>query len=53
MRVEEIQPVVKELVAANLIMRKGHGAYQVTDPFVQQMWLERKTMDAALRTPAA
>lgn len=52
-RVEEIQPVVKELVAANLIMRKGHGEYLVTDPFVQEMWLERKTMDAALRPPAA
>ena len=52
-RVDEIQPVVKELVAANLIMRKGHGEYLVTDPFVQEMWLERKDMDPALRTPAA
>ncbi len=34
-RVEEIQPVANELLAANLIMRRGHGLYGVTDPFVQ------------------
>jgi hypothetical protein len=37
-RVEEIQPVVNELLAANVLMRLGHGLYGVTDPFVQEIW---------------
>ena len=31
-RIEEIQPAVNELLAANLIMRRSHGVYGVTDP---------------------
>jgi hypothetical protein len=30
-RIEEIQPVANELLASNLIMRRGHGVYGVTD----------------------
>jgi hypothetical protein len=41
-RVEEIQPVVNELLAANVLMRRGHGLYGVTDPFVQEIWRERQ-----------
>ena len=44
-RVEEIQPVVNDLLATNLIMRRGHGMYGVTDPFVQEIWREKKTLD--------
>jgi hypothetical protein len=40
-RVEEIQPVVNELLAANVLMRVGHGLYGVSDPFVQEIWRER------------
>jgi len=43
-RVGEIQPVVNELLGANLIMRRGHGTYGVTDPFVQEIWRERKAL---------
>jgi hypothetical protein len=43
-RVDEIQPVVNELLAANLIMRRGHGMYGVTDPFVQEMWREKRAL---------
>ncbi|WP_371858043.1 hypothetical protein [Pseudomonas sp. B14(2017)] len=43
-RVEEIQPVANELLAANLIMRRGHGLYGVTDPFVQEIWRERQEL---------
>jgi hypothetical protein len=45
-RVEEIQPVVNDLLAANLIMRRGHGMYGVTDPFVQQIWREKKALES-------
>jgi hypothetical protein len=44
-RVEEIQPSVNDLLAANLIMRRGHGMYGVTDPFVQEIWREKKALD--------
>ena len=44
-RVEEIQPVVNELLAANLILRKGHGTYGITDPFVQEIWREKKALE--------
>jgi hypothetical protein len=44
-RVEETQRIVNELLAANLIMRKGHGLYGVTDPFVQEIWRERKALE--------
>lgn len=43
-RVEEIQPVANELLAANLIMRLGHGIYGITDPFVQEIWREKQIM---------
>lgn len=43
-RVDEIQPVANELLAANLIMRRGHGLYGVTDPFVQEIWRERQAV---------
>jgi len=40
--VEEIQPVVNALLAANVLMRVGHGLYGVSDPFVQDIWRERQ-----------
>ena len=43
-RVEEVQPVANELLAANLIMRRGHGIYGITDPFVQEIWREKQIM---------
>jgi hypothetical protein len=41
-KIEEIQPVVNELMDANIIMRRGHGLYGVTDPFVQDTWREKQ-----------
>ena len=41
LRVEEIQPVVNELLGANGLIRLGHGLYGVTDPFVQVIWRQR------------
>lgn len=43
-KVEEIQPVVNALMADNLIMRKGHGAYTVSDPFVGAIWRESQRL---------
>lgn len=43
-KVEEIQPVVNELTSANLVMRRGHGLYGITDPFVQEAWREKQSM---------
>lgn len=44
-RIEEIQPVVNELMAANIVMRRGHGLYGITDPFVQEIWREKKRLE--------
>lgn len=41
-KVEEIQPVVNDLMDANLIMRRAHGLYGITDPFVQEAWREKQ-----------
>jgi hypothetical protein len=47
-RVEEVQPAVNDLLAANLIMRRSHGIYGVSDSFVQDTWLEKKRLTRAL-----
>jgi hypothetical protein len=39
---DQVQRVAEELRDANVILRKGHGIYAVTDPFVQAVWRERK-----------
>lgn len=41
-RVEEIQPVLNGLLAANVLMRLGHGLFGVSDPFVGEIWRERQ-----------
>nr|WP_308606846.1 ATP-binding protein [Massilia sp. DJPM01] len=43
-KVEEIQPVVNELMGANIIMRRGHGLYGVADPSVQETWREKQQL---------
>jgi hypothetical protein len=47
-RIEEIQPVVNELMDANLIMRRGHGLYGFSDPYVQEIWRERQALAGSL-----
>lgn len=42
-RIEEIQPVAMDLLNANLLIRRGHGMYEISDPFVKEVWMERKT----------
>ena len=43
-KIEEIQPLVNEMLAANLIMRRAHGVYGIADPSVQQAWRERQSL---------
>ena len=43
-KVDEIQPVVNELMGSNLVMRRGHGLYGITDPFVQEAWREKQSL---------
>jgi hypothetical protein len=38
----QVQNLVERLINANLIARPGHGIYTVADPFVRQVWLERR-----------
>ncbi len=37
--VPQVQNTIDRLIAANLILRTGHGVYDVTDPFVRDAWL--------------
>jgi len=39
---DQVQRVADDLRNANIIMRKSHGMYCVTDPFVRQAWLAHK-----------
>ena len=41
-RLEEVQPAINDLLAANLILRKGHGIYGLSDPFMGQLWREKQ-----------
>ncbi|SAY39011.1 ATP-binding protein, partial [Candidatus Synechococcus spongiarum] len=41
-RIDEIQPVVNELVAENILMHPSHGHYEVTDPYVKEIWREHQ-----------
>jgi len=43
-RADEVQAVLNELMAANIVMRRGHGLYGLTDPFVQEIWKERNAL---------
>jgi hypothetical protein len=43
-RVDEVQAVLKDLMDANIVMRRGHGLFGLTDPFVQEIWRERRAL---------
>lgn len=38
---DQVQRITRDLALENVIMRVAHGRYQVSDPFVRQMWAER------------
>lgn len=43
-KVGKIQPALNDLIAANLLMRRGHGLYGIADPSVQETWKERQQL---------
>jgi hypothetical protein len=43
-RADEVQAVLNELMVANVVMRRGHGLYGLTDPFVQEIWAKRNAL---------
>ncbi len=43
---DEVQRVLNDLLAENLVMRSERGRYVVTDPFVQSAWMERKLLES-------
>lgn len=49
---DQVQRVADDLRNANIIMRKSHGVYCVTDPFVRRAWLAHKAQPGAVRPPA-
>jgi hypothetical protein len=49
-RADEVQAVLSQLMSANIVMRRGHGFYGLTDQFVQEIWRERT---ALMQPPAS
>jgi len=45
---QEVQGIIGQLTAANLLMRVKHGHYGVTDPFVEKAWMARLQADRLL-----
>jgi len=43
-QIDEIQPVVKELLADNILMRPSPGRYDVSDPYVKEICRERQSL---------
>lgn len=41
-------PALDRLVAANLIVRRGRGTFEVADPFVKRVWLQQLQMRQTL-----
>ena len=48
-----MSPAIDKLVAANLIVRKGHGNFDVADPLIRHVWLQRLQMRQTLASPTA
>lgn len=44
----DMTPAIDKLVAANLIIRKGHGNFDIADPFVKLVWLGHMRMRQSL-----
>lgn len=40
----QVQNMVDRMITANLIHRRSHGVYAIADPFVRQVWRQRKTL---------
>lgn len=43
-RVEEVQKIVNALVDANLVLRRGHGQYEIADPYVRAIAAQKKAL---------
>lgn len=40
----QVQNLADKMISANLIARPGHGIYTVADPFVRNVWLDRRKL---------
>lgn len=49
----DITPAIDKLVAANLIVRRGHGNFDIADPFVKQVWLRHLQIRQSLMSGAS
>lgn len=48
-RLEEVQPAVNAMLDENIVLRKAHGLYAISDPFVHQAWKESQAVQARLQ----
>ena len=47
-RMEEVQPVINAMLDDNIVLRKAHGLYAISDPFVHQAWRESQALQGKL-----
>lgn len=44
----DMTPAIDKLVAGNLIIRKGHGNFEIADPFVKLVWQRHRQLNQSL-----
>ena len=47
----QVQNMIDRMIASNLILRQSHGVYAVADPFVRQVWRQRKVIQLPVTSP--
>jgi len=47
----QVQNMVDRMITANLMHRQSHGVYAVADPFVRQVWRQRKSLHVPPPSP--
>ena len=47
-RMEEVQPAINAMLDDNIVLRKAHGLYAISDPFVHQAWRESQALQGKL-----
>jgi hypothetical protein len=47
------QSAIEKLLGANLLIRSGHGSYEVSDPFVMNVWRQRQKVRNLLGSAGA
>ena len=45
----KVEQTINAMLDENIVLRKAHGLYAITDPFVHQAWKESRAVQARLQ----